>query len=280
MILFKTASLLTEYLKEMHGIGKRIGFVPTMGALHQGHISLIERCKIESDITVCSIFVNPTQFNNADDFKRYPVTIEDDIDLLEKNGCDILFMPSVEEIYPADIKKEQYDLGYIETILEGKFRPGHFQGVCQVVDRLLQIVHSDILFLGQKDYQQCMVINKMITLKKYPVSLSISSTLREPGGLAMSSRNKRLNDRQRKNAVRIFETLTLIKNEIKKGSLDQLKIKAIEFLEAAGFKVDYVEFADAANLELINEWDGNRKIVVLIAASIDDIRLIDNMVLN
>ena len=145
--------------------GKTIGFVPTMGALHAGHISLIKASKNENPITVCSIFVNPTQFNDPKDFEKYPVTIEKDIDMLKEAGCDVLFLPSVEEMYPEGIVTENhYDLGYLETILEGKFRPGHFQGVCMVMQRLLKIVSRIDLYLGQKDYQQCMVIKRLIEL--------------------------------------------------------------------------------------------------------------------
>src|SRR5690242_13565632 len=201
MILFKKVIDLRKWLDHQRQTENNIGFVPTMGALHSGHLSLIEASKKENSITVSSIFVNPTQFNDPTDFEKYPVTIEKDIDLLEGIGCDAIFLPSVEEIYPNGTKSvKHYELGYLEKILEGKFRPGHFQGVCMVVERLLEIVEPDKLYLGQKDFQQCMVIRKLISLmgKENTISLEISPTLREPDGLAMSSRNVRLNEEERK----------------------------------------------------------------------------------
>ena len=279
MILLKSAAELTAYIRKVKTNGLSVGFVPTMGALHQGHISLIERSKKESGLTICSIFVNPTQFNNPEDFKKYPITIENDIDMLEKWGCDVLFLPEANEVYPPGSAKFHYELSYLETLLEGKYRPGHFQGVCQVVDRLLDIAIPDKLYLGQKDYQQCMVITKLVEMKGHKTSIIICPTLRETDGLAMSSRNMRLNATQRKLAIKIYETLLLVKAGIKTGSLKDLKIKAVNNLSAAGFKVDYVEIADATTLALQEEWDGKSKLVVLIAAYLDEIRLIDNLVL-
>ena len=279
MILLKSAAELTAYIRKVKANGLSVGFVPTMGALHKGHISLIERSKKESGLTICSIFVNPTQFNNPEDFKKYPITIENDIDMLEKWGCDVLFLPEANEVYPPGSAKFHYELGYLETLLEGKYRPGHFQGVCQVVDRLLDIAIPDKLYLGQKDYQQCMVITKLVEMKGHKTSIIICPTLRETDGLAMSSRNMRLNATQRKLAIKIYETLLLVKAGIKTGSLKDLKIKAVNNLSAAGFKVDYVEIADATTLALQEEWDGKSKLVVLIAAYLDEIRLIDNLVL-
>ena len=283
MILFKKADRLHNYLEEQHEIGKKIGFVPTMGALHQGHISLIEASKKENDITVCSIFVNPTQFNDPKDYEKYPITIEKDIYQLETNGCDIIFLPSVKEIYPETFKKDiQYDLGYLETVLEGKFRPSHFQGVCMVVHRLLEIITCDNLYVGQKDYQQCMVIKRLIELvgKKEKINVVVCPTLREADGLAMSSRNTRLNEEERKKATAIYQVLTFFKKNLKKGDFNELIQKVKQILLNKNFKTDYVEIADAKTLELLKEWDGKRKIVALVAAFMNEIRLIDNMLLN
>ena len=202
--------------------GKKYGFVPTMGALHAGHISLINDSKKASDLTVCSIFVNPTQFNDPKDFEKYPITIEKDIAMLEAAGCDILFLPEVAEMYPGGTSTSiHYELGYLETILEGHYRPGHFQGVCMIVHRLLDIVKPDNLYIGQKDYQQSMVIKKLIELTgmKELVDLNISPTLREAGGLAMSSRNMRLTEQERVKATAIYKTLHLIKEQLKTGEL-------------------------------------------------------------
>lgn len=281
MILFKKAADTTVYLLQQREQGNSIGFIPTMGALHSGHISLLNDSKKINSLSVCSIFVNPAQFNDAKDFDNYPTTIENDIDALEAAGCDVLFLPSLLEVYPEGTEHaEKYDLGYLETVLEGKFRPGHFQGVCLVMHRLLTIVAADELYIGQKDYQQCMVIKKLVDLKDIKTNINICATLRETDGLAMSSRNMRLTERQRKEAVKIFETLSYLKKNIKPGDLKALKQVATKSLTEAGFKPDYVEIAHADNLEILNSWDGRTKTVALIAAFLGDVRLIDNMVLQ
>lgn len=281
MILFKKAADIYDWLKKYTAAGKQVGFVPTMGALHQGHLSLIDTSKKENSLVVCSIFVNPAQFNNANDFQNYPSTIEKDIDALEKAGCDVLFLPSVQEMYPAGTDNAKtYDLGYLETVLEGKYRPGHFQGVCLVVHRLLNIIPADDLYLGQKDYQQCMVISKLIELENIKTTLHICPTLRESSGLAMSSRNMRLTAEGREQAVKIFETLSYLKTEMMPGDLTGLKKAAVDHLNNAGFKVDYVEIADAENLAIITQWNGSTRLVAVVAAFLGDVRLIDNMLLD
>jgi pantoate--beta-alanine ligase len=279
MILIKDIKTLQKHLLSYKDAGKTIGFVPTMGALHDGHVSLVQKAIHENDVFVSSIFVNPTQFNNATDFQKYPITIEADIDKLEKAGCGILFLPSVEEMYPKGEKNLHYELGSLETILEGKYRPGHFQGVCMIVDKLLAAVTPNVLYLGRKDYQQCMVINKMMQLRHYNIRLCICDTIREKDGLAMSSRNMRLNEVERKQALRIIESLTLIKNKLKKGNIEVLKKEAVLFLENNGYKVDYAEIADTETLELQHEWDGEKKLVALVAAYLNEVRLIDNIIL-
>jgi pantoate--beta-alanine ligase len=281
MILFKKAADVNSWLLRSKAAGQKVGFVPTMGALHLGHTSLIQASKqAGGSISVCSIFVNPAQFNDAKDFDNYPSTIEKDIDALEKAGCDVLFLPSVSEMYPAGMENAKtYELGYLETVLEGKYRPGHFQGVCLVVHRLLNIILADDLYLGQKDYQQCMVIKKLVELENINTTVHICPTLREPGGLAMSSRNMRLTAAAKEHALKIFETLSYLKKNIKPGDLNELKQTAVNNLTNAGFKVDYVEIADAANLEIINHWDDNKKLVAVAAAFLGDVRLIDNMLL-
>ena len=283
MILFKKAIDLRNYLDIQRTQGKKYGFVPTMGALHEGHISLLDSSKKVDEITVCSIFVNPTQFNDPADFEKYPITLEKDIAMLETAGCDILFLPAVAEMYPKGTNPVlHYDLGYLETILEGRYRPGHFQGVCMVVHSLLEIVKPDNLYIGQKDYQQCMVIKKLIDLIGLGdlVKLNISPTLRNPDGLAMSSRNMRLNDEERKKATSIYQTLCYIKDKLNNGSLLQLKEKSTAMLTEKGFKVDYVEIADADNLQPVDHWYGKQKLVALAAAHLNQVRLIDNILLN
>lgn len=281
MILLKFADDITSQLKKLRKPGTSTGFVPTMGALHEGHISLLKKSKQICEISICSIFVNPTQFNNPDDFKKYPVTLEHDIFILEKNGCDILFIPDVNEIYPeGTISKKYFDLGNLETILEGKFRPGHFQGVCQVVNRLLEIVYPTHLFIGQKDYQQSMVIKKLLELEHLNIELIICSTLREENGLAMSSRNLRLSKQQKEQAAEIYKTLINIKNKIKPGSLNHLKEEAKEYLSKKNFNPDYVEIADANNLNPVNEWNGSSDLIALAAAFVHEVRLIDNILIK
>ena len=203
--------------------------------------------------------------------------------MLEAAGCDILFLPSVNEIYPDGAnKKRHYELDHLETILEGKFRPGHFQGVCMVVHRLLQIVTPDYLYLGQKDYQQCMVIRKLIELigLKDITNIRVCATLRETDGLAMSSRNMRLNEKERKTAAVIYQSLNFIKTNLEKGETTGLLNKATRMLTEKGFRVDYVTIADAADLSPVNKWDGSQSVVALVAAFMNEIRLIDNMLLN
>lgn len=280
MIIFKKAQQLTDYIQKQKKENQKIGFVPTMGALHEGHLSLIESCKKSNGISICSIFINPSQFNSPDDFKHYPITTEKDIEQLVWNKCDVLFLPAVNEIYPDVYTKKQYALGKIENILEGHYRPGHFQGVCQVMERLLSIVQPDNLFLGQKDFQQCIVIKKLISLlgKENEIILTIVPTMREKDGLAMSSRNLRLNEQQRQLASFIFVELSDIKNNFRKKSFHDLKSSAKEHLIQKGFQVDYVEIANADDLSIAT--DSSKETVALAAASIGSIRLIDNMPLN
>ena len=278
MRLYKTKKDLTVLLKNSKANNIEIGFVPTLGALHNGHISLVTKAKNESGLVVCSIFVNPTQFNDPKDFAKYPVTINEDIYLLEKAGCDVLFLPSVNEMYPDGLKTAfNFELGFLETILDGKFRPGHFQGVCQVMDRLLSIVLPDKLFMGQKDFQQCMVLKKM-TASNFPeLQLIVCPTERAFDGLAMSSRNVRLSIEERQRAKKIFTTLQFLKTNVKPGDVSGLKLIATNNLAEDGFKVDYVEIANAQTLQLLDNWDGNEPLVFLIAAFLNEVRLIDNM---
>jgi pantoate--beta-alanine ligase len=281
MILFKKASDLTGYLQMAKLNSTTSGFVPTMGALHSGHISLINRSRAANQLTIVSIFVNPTQFNDPKDFQKYPVTLEKDIAELEKAGTDILFLPSVEEIYPTGLQaEEKYELGYLETILEGKYRPGHFQGVCQVMHRLIDITRADNLYMGQKDYQQCLVIKKLLKLKNLPGTLHICPTLREADGLAMSSRNLRLNEEERSKATCIYKALDYLKQHLQPGPVDELESIANRFLTEQGFKTDYVEIADAETLELVSSWNGKARLTGLIAAFNNEVRLIDNMIIT
>ena len=281
MIIFKHPKDLQSYIQNGAIDPNSIGFVPTMGALHKGHISLIQTARVENSLVVASIFVNPTQFTDQLDFEKYPSTIESDILKLENSGCDILFLPSVADIYPNGITaNQQYNLGQLDTTLEGKYRPGHFQGVCQIVHLLLQIISPGKLYLGQKDYQQCLVIKKMISLLHIDTSVIICPTQREPDGLAMSSRNVRLTTIEREKANYIFKMLNYINENRKIENLENLQQIVQNKLTEQGFKVEYVAIADQLTLETIQFRDNQSTPVALIAAYINQVRLIDNLILN
>ncbi|RYY08719.1 MAG: pantoate--beta-alanine ligase [Chitinophagaceae bacterium] len=281
MKLFRKAGPLREHLLQVRMTGIKIGFVPTMGALHNGHMQLISASRQAAAITVCSIFVNPTQFNNPTDFEKYPKTLGDDIAMLEAAGNDIVFIPDVSEIYPEGTDHlQKFELGYLETILEGSSRPGHFQGVCQVMERLLTIIDPQLLFMGQKDYQQCMVVKKLIGFMGNGPELITAPTVRQPDGLAMSSRNRRLSETGRQQAVAIYQTLSYVKASLTPGPLRKLVADATNKLSDAGFTVDYVAIAHASSLEVTKTWDGNTPLVCLIAAFLEEVRLIDNMVIS
>lgn len=272
---------IQAFLQKKRFTNQKIGFVPTMGALHQGHTRLVEESNASTEITVCSIFVNPTQFNDKKDLEKYPRTVEKDIISLIKAGCNVLFLPDAAEIYPEPVTKK-YDLGRLETVFEGSSRPGHFQGVCQVVERLFDIVQPDEVFFGQKDYQQCMVINRLLDINPAfkNITMNIVPTIREASGLAMSSRNMRLSREERQTAETIYQVLNLLKEKLKPGTLQSLLTEAQQKLTGEGFKPDYVSIANANTLEPVTNWDGNTPLVALIAAFLGDVRLIDNMVLT
>jgi len=279
MIICKTALALQNQLVSDQDFALTRGFVPTMGALHAGHLSLIREAKKKCKIVIASIFVNPTQFNDPGDFAKYPITIAADILMLEKEGCDILLLPSVEEMYPNGTQHlEHYDIGRMDQLLEGAYRPGHFQGVCQVVYRLLQMVKPGQLFMGAKDYQQCMVVNRLLEIKSLPVIFHKCPTLREQDGLAMSSRNRRLNEIARSQATAIYRELQKIHQHKNQASPRKLEEEAKQNLLDAGFEaVDYISIAHPETLEPLEKIDEETAIVVCCAAYIDGTRLIDNL---
>lgn len=277
MIIIREAERFRRFLGEK-ATGTSFGFVPTMGALHAGHLALLQRSKRETHKTICSIFVNPTQFNDPADFSKYPITLEDDIRMLEMAGVDILFLPDVHEIYPEGTASlETYDLGRMDQLLEGRQRPGHFQGVCQVVHRLLSVTRPDVLFMGRKDFQQCMVVRRLIHLKSIPVRLVICDTVREADGLAMSSRNMRLSPDDRPTASILYDVLNGLKRGLDAGPLESRLRAGREALAAAGFRVDYLEICRTTDLEPVTEWDGHTPITALAAAFLGEVRLIDNI---
>ncbi len=281
MVIFKKTQDIKEYISSVQAGGTKYGFVPTMGALHNGHLSLIQEARKGGQAVICSIFVNPTQFNDKKDLEKYPITTDADIELLTRAGCDVLFLPSVDEIYPGGTEETPtFDFGYLDTILEGAKRPGHFKGVGQVVSRLLDIVNPDKLYLGQKDYQQCMVLTKLMELtRRTKMKVVICPTTREADGLAMSSRNRRLTDPQRIVAGVIYQCLVSIQTKKESGSFAIVRKECEDLLTAKGFATEYVALADARDLTLLDEYNKDIPMVALIAAKIGEIRLIDNILL-
>ena len=281
MVIFKKINDIKSYLSAQTANSNKIGFIPTMGALHAGHISLVQKAKENSAVSVCSIFVNPTQFNDKKDLEKYPSSIDADIELLLNAGCEVLFLPDVEEIYPGgESHTRTYDFGYLDTILEGAKRPGHFKGVGQVVGRLLEIIEPNELYIGQKDYQQCMVIRKLATMMGLKdLNILICNTVRESDGLAMSSRNRRLTEPQRAVAGLIYQCLVSIQSKQSISTFAIVKKECEDLLIAKGFVPDYISLADARDLALLEDYNRETPMIALIAAKIGEIRLIDNMLL-
>jgi pantoate--beta-alanine ligase len=276
--IFKLKSELQQYLQTLRQEGHTIGLVPTMGALHQGHISLIEAAKQRADITVSSIFVNPTQFNDPADLERYPRPIQQDIVKLEQAGCDVLFNPEVTEMY-ASHEQWHLNLGEIEHLLEGEFRPGHYQGVTQVVYKLFDIVKPDIAFFGQKDYQQFMVISKMADMLHMSVKLLMCPIMRDADGLAMSSRNVHLSASERQHALILSKTLFWLKDHFDQNHIPELQEQAtVRIKQQEGVELEYLQIADGETLHTANPQSAT--MVALVAAKVGKTRLIDNVVLT
>ena len=251
--------------------------MPTMGALHQGHLSLITQAQQYCDETVCSIFVNPTQFNDPKDLEKYPRNIAADTAMLEHINCDVLFMPDVKEMYD-DNEQWHLDMGELEHLLEGKFRPGHYQGVTQVVYKLFNIVEPDAAFFGQKDYQQFLIISKMVELLRMPVKLVMCPIKRDPDGLAMSSRNIHLSPEDRRHALILSKTLNWVKDNFDGNKIPELKAEAELMIgREPGVEPEYFEIADGDTLHPANR--NTENIVALVAAKVGKTRLIDNVVL-
>jgi len=280
MEIIKNVNILTNKLSILKK-SKSIGFVPTMGALHKGHLSLVKCASENNDIVVVSIFVNPTQFNNGSDLKSYPRNFNDDINILKQVKCDILFLPSENEMYPDEkSKKVNYDFGYLTTIMEGKFRPSHFDGVALIVSKLFNIVKPNNAYFGQKDFQQFIVIQYLASkfLKKLNINVVKCPIIREDDGLAMSSRNIRLNNEQRKSSVLISKTLFNAKKEYKNYSVNNLKTQIKESINKNNnLKIEYIEIVTDPDMFVVDNWNINDKIVVCVAVNVGNIRLIDNV---
>jgi pantoate--beta-alanine ligase len=279
MKIAKTNEALALLLQDAKAANLSIGFVPTMGALHAGHIALIEQSKRENQITVCSIFVNPTQFNDAADLAKYPRTEEADAQKLEKVDCDILYLPTVEEVYPSNWQSPDFNLGHYDAIMEGKMRPGHFKGMAQVVYRLLYLVRPNKLYMGQKDLQQFTIIKHLIPQFNLGFELICAPIIRETDGLAMSSRNVRLSEDERAIAPLIYKTLTTANPANFKSPITYRDF-AITQLEHAYMKVEYVEVVDRNSLLPLNNWTDSQEKAICVAVQLGPIRLIDNIFID
>ncbi len=277
MIIVETVSELAEALTMMRHPAKGVGLVPTMGALHEGHSSLISRASSENQIVVSSIFVNPTQFNDKNDLLNYPRTPDEDAMLLSDAGCDLLFSPSVKEIYPKDHLLD-LDFGNLDKVMEGQFRPGHFRGVATVVSRFFEIIRPEKAYFGEKDFQQLAIIHE-VSARLFPsVTIVGCETIREPDGLAMSSRNIHLSSDERLHAGIIYATLLWSAGAVQTGSVEEVKAEAVKRISAvAGFRVQYLEFVDSETLQPIVSWQKDRKQRACIAVVTSKTRLIDNV---
>lgn len=272
---------LENALSDFRKKNNSIAFIPTMGALHPGHIELVKTGKKLKAKTVVSIFVNPTQFNNADDLAKYPRTLEKDISMLTSVKCDILFTPTVEEIYPVGLNTEiDIDLNGLDKPMEGEFRPGHFKGMLQVVKRLTDLVKADFLIMGQKDFQQFTLVNKMIKKLRLPVKLIVCPTLREKDGLAMSSRNQRLSPEFRDKAPELYKTLIYLKNNLRRKTPSSLEKEGMERLQKGGFEPEYVRIVNGTTLKQLRSATNTKYIVACLACWAGNVRLIDNLILK
>ncbi len=280
MIIIDNKKTLQEEISKLKLSGKTIGFVPTMGALHNGHLSLIEASNKACDITISSIFVNPTQFNDKEDYNNYPQTFNTDKELLKNANCDIIFAPTQAEMYPQKDLRE-FDFGNLGEVMEGAHRPGHFNGVAQIVSKLFDAVPAHKAFFGQKDYQQYVIIKDLVKQFNYNIEIISCPIIREENGLAMSSRNQRLSESEKEIASNIFKILSWTKENYLDYSVCDLKnIVNSKFSKIAGLEIEYFDIVDNQTLETIKSWENNRKIIACTALFCGNVRLIDNIVFN
>lgn len=277
--VINTIAALKSLLEPIKLGQQKIALVPTMGALHKGHVSLISIAQQNADVVVCSIFVNPTQFTDPKDLEKYPRPLEHDMQMLREAGCDVVFMPSVKEMYPG-VEEWHIDLGPAEFLLEGEFRKGHYQGVTQIVKKLFDAVNPDVAFFGQKDFQQVLMIEHMVAYFNLPVQIISCPIIREKDGLAMSSRNIHLSEADRKNALVLSRALSHVKDHFEEKTIEELLTDAKEMISAvAGVELDYFTIANGKTL--LPENNKNQSdLVALVAAKVGQTRLIDNMLLN
>ncbi len=282
MEIFKDKKTFTDYIERQKEMGKRIGFAPTMGALHQGHLSLYHIAKEENDLVISSIFVNPTQFNNPDDLEKYPRDTNRDLKLLEQTGeVDAVYLPEVKDLYPEGLKSKSYDFDGLENEMEGKFRPGHFNGVGTVVEELLQQVKPDNAYFGEKDFQQLAIIEKLVEKLNLPVKIHGAPIYREKNGLAMSSRNERLTNDQRETAKVIHETLLKVNDWFRIVTIPEINKRVNEIFEdQRGMVVEYFMIADELTLKETDFFYKDRAYRAFIVVNVGDVRLIDNLHLD
>lgn len=277
MNIYKTIGSLQQVLKEYFRENGRIGFVPTMGALHKGHLSLLKQCREENDIAVTSIYINPTQFNNSRDFQNYPRNFQNDIVMLEENGCNILFLPDDKEMYPVPDNRN-FDFGIMGSVMEGKYRPGHFNGVAQIVTKLFDAVKPHRAYFGRKDFQQLAIIKKLTHDYNYPIEIVECPTVRESDGLAMSSRNTLLTPEQRKIAPLIYKTLTNVRKTKFSKNIPALNLFVEETFQSSRFlKLEYFQIVDTFTLEPLTQLSPKMPATACIAVFADNVRLIDNI---
>ncbi len=280
MNFFENIQELKSELASLVSLGYRIGFVPTMGALHDGHISLVRKSQEENEITVVSIFVNPTQFNDKNDYIKYPRFLSKDIKKLEEIKCDIVFAPLEDVMYPDDDKRE-FEFDGLDKVMEGEFRPGHFRGVALIVTKLFDIVNPDKAYFGSKDFQQVAIIKHIVKKNNIPIEIISCPIVREKDGLAMSSRNHRLNDEQRKNAALISKCLFEISEKTKSLSLQETKQYVIRNINDNPFlEVEYFDIVNEKDLNSLSDWDKETAIRCCIAVNVGNVRLIDNIRIN
>ncbi|MEI7594331.1 MAG: pantoate--beta-alanine ligase [Bacteroidota bacterium] len=277
MEIFYRIAELKDFISEAKKKNKIIGFVPTMGALHKGHLSLVSKSNSECDITIASIFVNPIQFNDKKDFEKYPRTNDSDIFLLKHAECDAVFIPSVNEMYPEEVNMV-YNFGILENVMEGRFRPGHFNGVAIVVKRLFELVPADKSFFGEKDFQQLLIIKDLVKQLNLKMEIIGCPIVREPDGLAMSSRNVRLSEDERKEASNINKILSEAKGKYKNLDINLLKAEVESKISSfPKMKLDYFEIVNRNTLEPVENWDDYEELIECIAVFVGEVRLIDNM---
>ncbi|WP_068407747.1 pantoate--beta-alanine ligase [Pedobacter cryoconitis] len=279
MEVINTIAGLNSLLKPLKLAQQKIALVPTMGALHKGHVSLVKIAQQHADVVVCSIFVNPTQFTDPKDLEKYPRPLQHDIEMLQDAGCDYVFMPSVKEMYPVP-ENWHIDLGPAEFLLEGEFRRGHYQGVTQIVKKLFDAVDPDLAFFGQKDFQQVLMIRNMVAHFNLPVNIISCPIIREEDGLAMSSRNIHLSAAEHEHALVLSKALTYVKDHFQTESIDILLKEAIAIIQSVkGVELDYFTIANSETL-LPEKDKAAQQLVALVAAKVGETRLIDNMMLN